>query len=77
MKNADLHARVDAAAGILDQRWIAASRRIGAPMPQWLGAASGAGAAGGLALLAYLLPKPLRKMALSSATPLLLSRLFK
>ncbi len=72
MKNADLQKRVDAAAEVLDQRWIAASRRIGAPMPQWLGIASGAGAAGGMALLSLLLPKPLRKLAMSSATPLLL-----
>ncbi len=77
MKNADLQAKVTAAAELLDQRWITAARHIGAPMPQWLGLASGAGITGGLAALSYLLPRPLRRMAFSSVTPILLSRLFK
>ena len=77
MKNADLHARVDAAARVVDQRWVTAAHRISAPRPQWLGIASAVGAAGGLAVLSFLLPKSLRKMALSSATPLVISRLLK
>ena len=77
MKTVDLQTRVEAAARVVDQRWITAAHRIGAPMPQWLGIASGAGATGVLALLSFMLPKPLRKWALSSATPLLLSRIFK
>ena len=77
MKTADLQNRVDAAARVLDQRWITAAHRITKPMPAWIGAASGAGIASGATLLAFLLPKPLRKLALSSMTPVLLSRLFK
>jgi hypothetical protein len=77
MKNADLQDRVDRAATTLDMRWVQAARRIGAPMPHWLAPASSVGLAGASTLLATFLPKPLRRLALSSALPMVLGRLFR
>ena len=77
MNNSDLQAAVTRAAASLDRRWVDAARRITHPMPTWLGPLSGIGMAGAGGLLASMLPRSLRKLALSSTLPLLLSRLFK
>ena len=77
MSNMDLQAEVTRAAASLDRRWVDASRRITQPMPTWLGPATGLGMAGAGGLIAAMLPRPLRKLALSSTLPLLLSRVFK
>jgi len=77
MKGADLQERVNHAAVTLDMRWVEAARRISAPMPRWLANASNVGLAGAGLMLALLMPKRLRKLALNSAVPLIAGRLIK